>query len=87
MKTSKYLQGLGAISRMNDAVSHEAEKFLANLLDHGCKAKNFNDLCNKHMFHHTKSSSLQMSPPTSQGLALHIERSRYDAYIIMHGHP
>ena len=59
----KHLQGFGAFSKINDAVSHEAEKYLVNVLEHGCKANNFNEL-RKHMFHHTKSSSLQNLPPT-----------------------
>ena len=70
---ANHLQGFCAFSNMNDAVSHEAEKYLVNVLDHGCKAKNFDEL-RRHMFHHTKSSNLQNLPPTNQGLAPHIER-------------
>ena len=79
----KHLQGFGNFSKLNDAVSNEAEKYLVKVLDHGCTANNFNEL-RKHMFHHTKSSSLQNLPPTSQGLAPHIERAHYNAYTMMH---
>ena len=79
----KHLQGFGAFSKMNDTVSHEAEKYLVNVLDNGSKAKNFNEL-RVHIFHHTKSSSLQNLPPTSQGLAPHIERAHFNAYTMMH---
>ena len=69
--------------KKNDTVSHEAEKYLVNVLDNGSKAKNFNEL-RVHIFHHTKSSSLQNLPPTSQGLAPHIERAHFNAYTMMH---
>ena len=68
---------------MNDVVIHDADKYVVNVMDHGCWATNFNKLC-KHIHHHKKSSSLQNLPPTSQSLAPHIEPSHYNVYTMMH---
>ena len=42
VESEKHLQGLGAFSKMDDAVSHAAEKYHVNILYHGCKAKHIN---------------------------------------------
>ena len=80
---AKYLQGFGTTAVMHDSITKEAEKYLVNVVDSRCKEENFNQL-RAYIFHHSKGSSLQNLPPTSQGLLPHIQRAHFNTYTITH---
>ena len=61
----------------------KAEEYLVKVLRPGSEAKNFSGM-RAEVFHHTKGSSQQKLPQTSQGLLPHIKRSFYNAYNIIH---
>ena len=68
---------------MEQPMAKKAETYLVQVYKPASDADNFT-LMRAEVFHHTKGSSHQTLPPTSEGLLPHIKRGYFCAYNIVH---
>ena len=79
----KYLKCFGISPILSQIVLQDAELYLVKVLKLNSEAKNVVELRDE-IFHHSKVSSHQNLPPTTQGLLPHIKCALFNAYTIMH---
>ena len=77
------LKHFGKSPNLSEQMVKNTEVYLIKVLKPQSDARNFSEYRSE-VFHHTKASSLQNLPPTSQGISPHIKRSLYNAYTMMH---
>ena len=79
----KFLKYFGTSPTLTEIVLKDAELYLVKVLKLNSGAKKIVELRDE-IFHHSKRTSHQNLPPTTQGLLPHIKRAFFNAYSIMH---
>ena len=79
----KFLKQFAKSPNLSEATINKAELYMIKVLKPQSEAMNFTEF-RAEIFHNSKSSSLHILHPTSDGMLPHIKRSLYNAYHMIH---